>query len=49
MTVIPAQAGIQFVGLTALKINQIYNLDSLSPLRKRGCAGMTVGFSTGLN
>jgi hypothetical protein len=26
--VIPAQAGIQFVGLTALKINQINNLDS---------------------
>jgi hypothetical protein len=28
ISVIPAQAGIQFVGLTALKINQINNLDS---------------------
>jgi hypothetical protein len=27
-TVIPANAGIQFVGLTALKINQINKLDS---------------------
>jgi len=27
-SVIPAQAGIQFVGLTALKINQMHNLDS---------------------
>jgi hypothetical protein len=28
ISVIPAQAGIQFVGLTALKINHINNLDS---------------------
>jgi hypothetical protein len=28
ISVIPAQAGIQLVGLTDLKINQIYNLDS---------------------
>ena len=28
IAVIPAQAGIQFVGLTALKINQMNNLDS---------------------
>ncbi|MDO9226351.1 MAG: hypothetical protein Q8M09_11650 [Pseudomonadota bacterium] len=28
MTVIPAQAKIQFTGLTSLKINQIHNLDS---------------------
>jgi hypothetical protein len=28
MSVIPAKAGIQFVGLTALKINQVNNLDS---------------------
>ncbi len=27
-TVIPAQAGIQFIGLTALKTNQKHNLDS---------------------
>jgi hypothetical protein len=26
-TVIPAQSGIQFVGLSALKINQMNNLD----------------------
>jgi len=36
IAVIPAQAGIQFVGLTTLKINQIYNLDS----RLRGNDGM---------
>jgi len=28
ITVIPAPAGIQFVGLIALKINQMNNLDS---------------------
>jgi len=28
IAVIPANAGIQFVGLTALKINQMNNLDS---------------------
>jgi len=28
MNVIPANAGIQFVGLIALKINQMNNLDS---------------------
>jgi hypothetical protein len=28
VSVIPAQAGIQFVGHAALKINQIHNLDS---------------------
>jgi len=38
MSVIPAQAGIQFVGLIALKINQMNNLDS----RLRGNDG---GFS----
>ncbi len=27
-TVIPANAGIQFVSLTALKINQMHNLDT---------------------
>ncbi|MDO9227830.1 MAG: hypothetical protein Q8M09_10485 [Pseudomonadota bacterium] len=35
-TVIPAQAGIQFVGLTARKINQMHNLDS----RLRGNDGV---------
>jgi len=35
ITVIPAQAGIQFVGLIALKINQMDNLDS----RMRGNDG----------
>ena len=38
ITVIPAQAGIQFVGLIASKINQMNNLDS----RLRGNDG---GFS----
>ena len=28
ITVIPAKAGIQFVGLTVFKINQMHNLDS---------------------
>ncbi|MBU1665342.1 MAG: hypothetical protein KKG92_08080, partial [Gammaproteobacteria bacterium] len=28
ISVIPAQAGIQFVGLTALKVNQMHKLDS---------------------
>jgi hypothetical protein len=28
ISVIPAEAGIQFVGVTDLKINQINNLDS---------------------
>ncbi|MDP1572683.1 MAG: hypothetical protein Q8M04_00375 [Pseudomonadota bacterium] len=41
-TVIPAQAGIQFVGLISLKINQMNNLDS----RMRGNDGR---FSTGFN
>ncbi|MDO9227899.1 MAG: hypothetical protein Q8M09_17110 [Pseudomonadota bacterium] len=39
MTVIPAQAGIQFIGLTALKINQIYNLDSRRGLPSSGVVG----------
>ena len=37
MAVIPAQAGIQFVGLISLKINQMNNLDS----RMRGNDGAT--------
>ena len=35
MSVIPAQEGIQFVGLIVLKINQLNNLDS----RLRGNEG----------
>jgi len=32
-TVIPAKAGIQFVGLISFKINQMHNLDSRPRLR----------------
>ncbi len=38
LAVIPAQAGIQFVGLTVLKINRMYHLDS----RLRGNDGYFV-------
>ena len=39
ISVIPAQAGIQFVGLTTFKINQMHNLDS----RIRGNDGRFCG------
>ncbi len=44
IAVIPAQAGIQFVGLTALKINQMNNLNSglrRSDGHSCGCHGNT--------
>jgi len=37
ITVIPAQAGIQFVGLIALQINQMNNLDSRLRGNDGGC------------